>query len=170
MILSDASIRRQMSLNRIVIKPDPSDWQYQPASVDLTLGNDFLSPYEVTGPVFHKEYYTILPGECILATTVEHIEVPDDLVARVEGKSSWGRRFILAHATAGYIDPGFRGNITLELTNLSRTLVSLPVGSPIAQVSFQWVDQPVSRPYGTPDLGSHYQDQDGVTGSVLPWS
>jgi dCTP deaminase len=158
-----------MRQKRIVIEPEPKDWQLQPASVDLTLGSDFLSPYE-NGHVRHKEYYTILPGECILATTVERIEVPDDLVARVEGKSSWGRKFIIVHATAGYIDPGFRGNITLELTNLSRTLVSLPVGSPIIQVSFQWVDQPVIRPYGTPALGSHYQDQDGVTGSVLPWS
>lgn len=168
MILSDATIRRQMREKRIVIEPWPQDWQLQPASVDLTLSPEFLSPYEDTVKV-HRESYTILPGECILASTLEHIEVPDDLVARVEGKSSWGRKFIIVHATAGFIDPGFRGQITLELTNLSRVIQTLPVGSAIAQVSFEWVDQPVTRPYGSAALNSHYQDQSGVTASAQPW-
>lgn len=168
MILSDATIRKQIKQGRIVIEPHPQDWQLQPASVDLTLGGDFLSPYEDT-PVHHGGYYTILPGECMLATTTERICVPNDLVARVEGKSSWGRRFIMVHSTAGFIDPGFAGTITLELTNLSKVSQPLPVGSPIAQISFQWVDQPVVRPYGTPSLRSHYQNQEGVTPSAVPW-
>lgn len=169
MILSDTTIRKQMAEKRIVIDPAPQDWQLQPASVDLTLGPYFLSPYADAGMV-HKEYYTILPGECILASTVERIEVPGDLVARVEGKSSWGRRFILAHVTAGFIDPGFKGQVTLELVNLSSVIQTLPVGEPIAQISFQQVDQPVSRPYGSPGLNSHYQEQIGVTPSALPWA
>lgn len=168
MILSDASIRKQMYEKRIIIDPEPKDHQLQPASVDLTLGTEFLSPYD-NRVVEHREYYSILPGECILATTAEYLQLPDDLVGRIEGKSSWGRKFIIVHSTAGYVDPGFRGSITLELTNLSRVIQSLPVGESIAQISFEWVDQPVTRPYGSPDLQSHYQDQDGVTPSALPW-
>lgn len=168
MILSDATIRKQMREKRIVIRPEPQDWQLQPASVDLTLGSEFMSPYEDKIRT-NREHYTILPGECILATTEEWIEVPNDLVGRIEGKSSWGRRFILVHATAGYVDPGFKGNITLELVNLSRVIQTLPVGAAISQISFQWVDQPVVRPYGSPHLHSHYQDQLGVAPSALPW-
>lgn len=169
MILSDASIRKQMRLKRIVISPQPQDWQLQPASVDLTLDGDFVSPYDEANE-FHQGYYTILPGECVLASTAEHIEVPTDMVARVEGKSSWGRRFILVHVTAGFVDPGFKGQITLELANLSKVSQALPVGSPIAQISFQWVDQPVERPYGSKALGNHYQGQAGATVSAIPWS
>lgn len=164
MILSDTSIRKQMRLKRIVIDPQPQDWQLQPASVDLTLSGDFRLPF-ATGTEIHQDYFYIEPGQCLLGTTVERIEVPTDMVARVEGKSSWGRRFILAHATAGFIDPGFRGQITLELVNLSKVSQALPVGSPICQISFHWVDQPVSRPYGSPGLCNHYQDQKGVTPS-----
>lgn len=166
MILSDATIRKQMRQKRIVIEPEPKDWQLQPASVDLTLAGDFMYSFE-TDKQIHQDYFHIGPGQCVLGTTVERIEVPTDMVARVEGKSSWGRRFIMIHSTAGFIDPGFRGTITLELTNLSDVTQSLPVGSAICQISFQWVDQPVVRPYGTPALGNHYQDQDGVTPS---WS
>lgn len=168
MILSDTTIRKQMRLKRILISPEPQDWQLQPASVDLTLGNDFVSPYNDKEEI-HLEYYTILPGECVLAATAEYIEVPTDMVARVEGKSSWGRRFLMVHSTSGFVDPGFRGIITLELTNLSKVSQALPVGSAICQVSFQWVDQPVARPYGADALGSHYQDQAGATPSAIPW-
>lgn len=166
MILSDASIRKQMRLRRIVIDPEPQDWQLQPASVDLTLAGDFMYPFE-DDKHLHQDYFHIGPGECVLGTTVERLAVPTDLVARVEGKSSWGRRFIQVHSTAGFIDPGFQGQITLELTNLADVTQSLPVGSAIAQVSFQWVDQPVERPYGTPALSSHYQNQKGVTPSWI---
>lgn len=161
MILSDGTIRKQMRMKRIVIEPEPHDWQLQPASVDLTLAGEFMNPFDDTSYT-HQDYFNIAPGECVLGTTVQRIEVPTDMVARVEGKSTWGRRFITIHATAGFIDPGFRGQVTLELTNLSKMVQPLPVGSAIAQVSFMWVDQPVVRPYGTPALGSHYQDQEGV--------
>lgn len=168
MILSDISIRQQLDLGHIVIDPPPQDWQIQPASVELRLAPDFLSPYE-NESVRHSDYYTILPGECMLGTTVERIELPPGIVGRVEGKSSWGRRFLMVHATAGFIDPGFSGTITLELKNLSRVSQSLPVGSPIAQISFQRMDTPAERPYGHPDLRSHYQGQAGVTPSAIPW-
>lgn len=169
MILSDIAIRRQMMKKAIVIDPMPQDWQFQPASVDLTLGSHFQSPYSDL-PCISMNLYTMLPGECMLATTAERIEVADDMVARVEGKSSWGRKFLMVHSTAGFIDPGFRGQITLELTNLSQVTQVLPVGGAIAQVSFHWLDQPAARPYGHPELNSHYQDQVGVAASVLPWA
>jgi len=168
-ILSDATIRKQLREKRIVIEPEPQDWQLQPASVDLTLGAEFMSPYTGVFPAQSRGVFNLPAGECVLATTAERIEVPTDLVARVEGKSSWGRRFIMVHSTAGFIDPGFSGTITLELTNLSKFSQALPIGCAIAQISFQWVDQPVVRPYGTPALGSHYQDQMGVTPSAVPW-
>lgn len=168
MICSDTTIREQIDKGRIVIDPKPQDWQFQPASVDLTLGSEFMSPY--TDKKYQADsVYTLMPRDCVLATTAEYIEVPDDMVARVEGKSSWGRRFVLTHATAGYIDPGFKGQITLELHNLSEVNQVLKVGCAIAQISFHLVDQPVRRPYGSPDLGSHYQNQKGATPSALPW-
>jgi dCTP deaminase len=169
LILSDRSIRKELLLGELVIDPMPLDWQIQPASVELTLGDEFLSPYEEE-PVHYSGLRTILPGECLLATTREWIEVPFDLVGRVEGKSSWGRRFLMIHSTAGFIDPGFHGNITLELVNLSRVSQALPVGDPICQISFQRTDTEVQRPYGSDGLDSHYQDQLGVTPSSIPWN
>jgi dCTP deaminase len=170
MILSDSSIRAELEMANggIVIDPSPQDWQIQPASVELTLAADFFSPYE-SEPVHHLGAYTILPGECVLGTTVERVELHPGIVGRVEGKSSWGRRFLMIHSTAGFIDPGFKGTITLELVNLSKVSQILPVGSPIAQISFQYTDRPVARPYGSEGLNSHYQGQTGVTPSAIPW-
>lgn len=168
MILSDKSIRANLQTGAIHIDPPPMDWQIQPASVELTLAADFLSPYE-NDPVHYPDAYTILPGECVLATTVERIELGRRIVGRVEGKSSWGRRFLMVHSTAGFIDPGFKGTITLELVNLSQVSQVLPVGTAIAQISFQAVDQAVERPYGSNGLNSHYQNQNGVTASAEPW-
>lgn len=168
MILSDTAIRQKLAAGVVVIKPEPQDWQIQPASVDVMLGSEFMSPYD-NKRLRYDRTYVIMPGECILATTAEYFEIPDTLVARIEGKSSWGRKFLTAHVTAGYIDPGFRGQITLELVNHSRVSQQLDIGAPIAQVSFEPTDQPVARPYGHPDLRSHYQDQHGVTASALEW-
>lgn len=170
MILSDRSIVRSIAEGKIVFEPPLSHWQVQPASVDVRLGREFQSPYSDTKiEIPMDEYQTLMPGECILATTMERIEVPNDLVGRVEGKSSFGRRFLMIHSTAGFIDPGFKGNITLELVNLSRINQVLQVGMCIAQISFQQVDQPVERPYGSIGLDSHYQGQSGVTPSALSW-
>lgn len=167
MILSDTAIRRLLREKRLIIDPEPSDVQIQPASVDLTLGRGFLSPYG--GEEVDQDCYLLGPGDCVLATTTEYVAIPSDLVARVEGKSSWGRKFLMVHSTAGFIDPGFRGLITLELTNLSKVSHMLKVGVSIAQISFQCMDQPAARPYGSPGLDSHYGDQYGVTPSALPW-
>jgi dCTP deaminase len=98
----------------------------------------------------------------VLASLVERFVVPDDLVARVEGKSSWARRFLTVHS-AGFIDPGFRGDITMELKNDGGLVLELRPGMVIAQVSFQQMTGPAARPYGTRGLGSHYQGQSGAT-------
>ncbi len=168
MILSDRTIRRALFDRRIIISPLPPEQRIQPASVDLTLGTEFRTP--VKGAVMAaSSLFTILPGECMLGCTAEWVEVPRDMVARVEGKSSWGRRFILVHSTAGFIDPGFKGQITLELVNLSKEPQVLPVGQPICQISFATLDQEAQRPYGHPGLGSHYQGQTGATASAQQW-
>lgn len=162
MMLSDLTIQDLLRQGDLKIQPRPRNSAFQPASVDLSLGDEMMSPYaDIKTPT--QNLYTILPGECVLATTREHVELPGDVVGRVEGKSTWGRKFLLVHTTAGFIDPGFRGQITLELTNLSRVPLSLKVGAPICQISFAFTDRAVSRPYGSPALNSHYQDQKGVT-------
>lgn len=162
MMLSDITIQTCLKTGRLVIEPSPKNTALQPASVDLTLGPDLRSPYADITTQF-KDYVTLLAGECLLATTREHVELSDDIVGRVEGKSTFGRKFLLVHTTAGFIDPGFKGTITLELTNLSRVPLTLKIGDPICQISFAFTDQRVSRPYGHAGLNSHYQNQQGVT-------
>lgn len=170
MILSDVTIRGAIENGYLSIQPEPEDWQFQPSSIELTLGNEFLSPYDIADePFTHENGYLIGPGECMLATTNETITLGDQVVGRVEGKSSWGRKFLMVHSTAGFIDPGFTGKITLELVNLSKVSQVLPSGTPIAQISFQWTTTPVQRPYGNPELNSHYQGQSTVTPSAIPW-
>jgi dCTP deaminase len=93
------------------------------------------------------------------------VQIPDDIVARIEGKSSLGRLGLIVHATAGFCDPGFQGTLTLELNNLTRVPIKLYPGLPIAQLSFMALDQPAKRPYGSPELGSHYQGQEAATES-----
>ena len=105
------------------------------------------------------------PGEFVLARTEEHVVLPDDVVARIEGKSSLGRLGLIVHATAGFVDPGFAGTLTLEVTNLTRIPIELWPGLPIAQLSFMALDAPAERPYGHPDLGSHYHGQVEATES-----
>ena len=99
----------------------------------------------------------------LLATTLERVKIPNNVCARIEGKSSLGRLGLCVHVTAGYIDPGFEGNITLELFNCAPLPIVLTPGMKIAQISFHSMDEPAERPYGHPDLGSKYQGQIGVT-------
>ena len=180
-VLSDGTIRRLVEEGRIVIKPwDPS--LVQPASIDLRLGNTFrvFSNHKVPaidlrdGPppglteevvATPEEGFVIHPGEFCLGRTEEWVELPDDIVARIEGKSSLGRLGLIVHATAGFVDPGFKGTLTLEITNLTRVPIILWPGKPIAQLSFMTLDRPAERPYGHPDLGSHYQSQVDATES-----
>jgi dCTP deaminase len=179
-VLSDGTITRLVEEGRIRIDPwDPT--LVQPASVDLRLGDSFrvfhnhLAPAidlrrppenlteEVTVP--EGDTFVIHPGEFCLGRTLEWVELPDDIVARIEGKSSLGRLGLIVHATAGFCDPGWKGTLTLELNNLTRVPIILHPGLEIAQLSFMMLDRPARRPYGSPDLGSHYQGQRAATAS-----
>lgn len=181
MILSDGTIRELLATGVLIIDPiEPG--QIQPASVDVRLGNEFLvfrnhtceviDPYDK--PTDLMEMVTVAdgrafilhPGEFVLATTLEVVGLPDDLVARVEGKSSLGRLGILIHATAGFIDPLFRGQVTLELSNVATLPIKLWPGMRIGQFSFHKIDRPVERGYGHPDLGSKYMNQSGPVASA----
>jgi len=155
-ILSDRTIRERLEED-LVIYPI-NDQDIQPCSVDLHLSeilkNLYGSEYNL-----RKSYtgnYKLMPGEFLLGSTIEHVEIPDDLVGIVEGKSSIGRLGVTAHVTAGYIDAGFKGNITLEIANLSNKPFILEYNMSICQIVFQTLTTPVQRPYGTPGLNSHY--------------
>ena len=179
-VLSDGTIRRLVEEGRIKIEPwDPG--RVQPASVDVLLGHTFrvfhnhrAAAIDLRDPPTHLteqvevadgEAFVIHPGEFVLGRTLEWVELPDDIVSRIEGKSSVGRLGLIVHATAGFIDPGFNGSLTLEITNLTRIPIKLYPGLPIAQLSFMALDQPAERPYGHPELGSHYQGQVDATES-----
>jgi dCTP deaminase len=179
-VLSDGTILRLIEEQRIRIDPwDPG--MVQPASVDVRLGNSFrvfhnhrASAIDLREPpqnlteevrVDDGDAFVIHPGEFCLGRTLEWVELPADIVARIEGKSSLGRLGLIVHATAGFCDPGWRGTLTLELNNLTRVPIKLSPGLPIAQLSFMTLDAPAQRPYGHPDLGSHYQGQVEATES-----
>lgn len=151
----------------------------QPASVDMTLGDTFRTLRNhtvdyidlVERPDLTELHVTtefvLHPGEFALATTRERVIVPRELAAQVNGKSSLGRLGLSIHVTAGFIDPGFSGQITLELSNLLRIPIKLRRGMPIAQICFMRLDLPCCDPYGSESLGSHYQNQTGPTPSRL---
>ncbi len=174
MVLSDRSIKEQMMAGNIRIEPfDPED--IQPSSVDLHLADRFQVfrnsryPYidpsrqqsglmELVGATA-EDPFVLHPGEFVLGATIERVMLPDDIVARLEGKSSLGRLGLLIHSTAGYVDPGWDGTLTLELSNVANLPIVLTPGMPIGQISFTQMTTPVDRPYGTPGLGSRYQGQ-----------
>jgi dCTP deaminase len=179
-VLSDGTIRRLIADGTITIDPwDPA--LVQPASVDLRLGHSFRvfhnyrtsaidlrdPPTNLTEPITigEDEPFVIHPGEFCLGATLEYVAIPDDIVARIEGKSSLGRLGLIVHATAGFCDPGWKGTLTLELNNLTRVPIKLWAGLPIAQLSFMALDAPAQRPYGHAELGSHYQGQIAATES-----
>ncbi len=182
MVLSDRTIKLEVARGRIIIDPlDPDD--IQPSSVDLHLGDDFQVfrnsrlPYidpereqpglteRVTASV--EEPFVLHPGEFVLGTTSERIALPDDVVGRLEGKSSLGRLGLLIHSTAGYVDPGWDGKLTLELSNVANLPMVLTPGMRIGQISFSQMTTPVDRPYGHPELGSKYQGQSEATPSRM---
>jgi dCTP deaminase len=179
-VLSDGTIRRLVAEQHIRIEPwDPG--MVQPASVDLRLGSSFRvfhnhraaaidlrePPTNLTEHIVIEpdEAFVIHPGEFVLGVTQELVSLPDDIVARIEGKSSIGRLGLIVHATAGFVDPGFAGTLTLEITNLTRVPIKLWPGLPICQLSFMTLDAPAERPYGHPELGSHYHGQVEATES-----
>lgn len=166
---------------------DPIDdpaLQIQPASIDLRLGRDFVLYRQPLVPFLdardaesierHVEHiripdgegFILQPGAFALGTTYERVRVPPDLVARVEGRSSIGRLAVVVHATAGFIDPGFEGQITLELSNLGRCAVKLYAGMRISQIVFHEMTSPAERPYGK-GRGSKYQGQSGPVASRI---
>jgi dCTP deaminase len=181
-VLSDRSIREALQSGRIGISPLDED-AIQPASVDLRLDSAFRifrvtsRPYvDVQQPmddltelveIIPEEPFVVQPGSFCLGSTMETITLSDDIVARVDGKSSLGRLGLLVHATAGYVDPGWTGKLTLELSNQSQMPIALYYGMRIAQISYLEMTTPVDRPYGSADLGSKYQGQTGPTPSRI---
>ncbi len=181
MILSDRSIKDSIVQGRIVMMPYDESL-VQPASIDVRLDGRFrvfrnykyscIDPKAVQQDLTElievgDEPFIIHPGEFILGNTVERIKLGDDLVGRVEGKSSLGRLGLIIHATAGYIDPGFEGNITLELSNVANLPIKLYPGMKVGQISFFAMSTPADRPYGHPDLGSKYKGQTAPTASRM---
>lgn len=177
MILSDRTIREELDAGRIVIEPfDPAC--VQPSSVDLHLDRYFrvfrnhtmghidvkqnLEELTELVELSEKDVPFILhPGEFVLGSTAERVAVPDDLVARLEGKSSLGRLGLLIHSTAGFVDAGWDGQLTLELSNVASLPITLYPGMKIGQISFIRMTTPADQPYGTGALGSKYQGQVG---------
>ena len=185
MILSDVDIRRRLSDGDLVVEPlaDP-ELQIQPASVDLRLGREFLEFKRTNIPCIHPnseqevdeyveethveadEEFILHPGDFVLGTTRERVEIPPDLLGTVQGRSSLGRLAVVIHATAGIVDPGYRGQITLELSNLGTAPVALQPDMRISQVIFTELKTPASEPSGS-DRGSKYQDQAGPQASRI---
>lgn len=175
MVLSDRSIREAVASGHLRIDPfDPS--LVQPSSVDVRIAGAFRVFHNSRRPLIDVREPTddltelvevedggrfiLHPGEFVLGSTVERVAIPPDLVARLEGKSSLGRLGLLIHSTAGYIDPGFDGTITLELSNVARLPIAIYPGMPIGQISFQQMTTPVESPYA-----GKYGGQSGPTAS-----
>jgi dCTP deaminase len=181
-VLSDRDIRAELASERVRIVPyDPAD--LQPSSVDLHLDRSFrvfrnnrYAYIDVRDPqpdltellkIEDDEPFILHPGEFVLGQTMEWVELPNDLVARLEGKSSLGRLGLLIHSTAGYVDPGWRGNLTLELSNVANLPIALYYAMRIGQISFFRMSSPVDRPYGSAGLRSKYQGQSEPTASAF---
>ena len=180
MVLSDQAIRRLIESGRIRIDPyDPA--LMQPSSLDVRVDRLFRVfrnsryPYidvkaeqeELTELVVvdGAEPFILHPGEFVLGSTLERVALPDDLVARLEGKSSLGRLGLLIHSTAGFIDPGFDGHVTLELSNVANLPIAIYPGMKIGQISFLRMTSAAEHPYGSATTGSKYQGQRGPTPS-----
>jgi dCTP deaminase len=180
LILSDRDIREAIRNDLVGIEPfDPSG--VQPSSVDLHVDRYFRTfhnarhPYiDVKKPmegltelveVSEDDAFILHPGEFVLGSTREYVRLPDDLVARLEGKSSLGRLGLLIHSTAGYVDPGFEGHLTLELSNVANLPITIYPGMRIGQISFFRLSSPADKPYGSKGVGSKYQGQRGPTPS-----
>jgi dCTP deaminase len=179
-VLSDRTIRRLLDDGRIEIDPY-DEGLLQPSSVDVRVDRYFRVfhnaryPYiDVREPqeeltelveVDEETPFILHPGEFVLGSTLERIKLPDDLVARLEGKSSLGRLGLLIHSTAGFIDPGWDGHVTLELSNVANLPITIYYSMKIGQLSFVQMTERAERPYGTGELGSKYQGQRGPTPS-----
>ena len=176
-ILSDKTIKEYLKEGKIGFEPLQDEKQIQPSSIDMRLGDEFkvfkvirkpfIDPedeeesasYMASIIVREGEALIIHPNEFALATTSEYVKVPDDLVARVEGRSSMGRLGVTMHVTAGFIDPGFEGKITLEISNIGAMPVALYPGQRVCQIVFETMTTPSELPYGHPERNSKYMGQ-----------
>ena len=180
MLLSDRDIRAEVDARRIGLDPWNPE-MVQPSSVDVRLDRyfrlfdnhkyPFIDPADDQPDLTHlievdpNEAFILHPGEFALGATFEQVSLPDDVAARLEGKSSLGRLGLLTHSTAGFIDPGFSGHVTLELSNVATLPIKLWPGMKIGQLCFFQLSSPAEHPYGTQQRGSHYQGQRGPTAS-----
>ncbi len=180
MLLSDRDIRIELDKGRVVLDPFEPEF-VQPSSVDVRMDRLFrvfenhryphIDPAEEQPDLTRLvecekgESFILHPGEFVLASTYEVITLPDDIAARLEGKSSLGRLGLLTHSTAGWIDPGFSGHVTLELSNVATLPIKLWPGMKIGQMCFFRLSSPAEQPYGSERYGSRYQDQRGPTPS-----
>ncbi|MGL4174078.1 MAG: dCTP deaminase [Actinomycetota bacterium] len=180
MLLSDRDIKAEVDASRIVVDPWDAEMM-QPSSIDVRLDRSFRlfdnHKYPVINPSIEQpdltrlvevapdEEFILHPGEFVLGSVYEQVSLPDDIAARVEGKSSLGRLGLLTHATAGFIDPGFTGHVTLELSNVATLPIALLPGMKIGQLCFFRLSSPAEHPYGSERYGSRYQGQRGPTES-----
>ena len=180
MLLSDRDILAEIEAKRIVVEPF-DETMIQPSSIDFRLDRYFRvfenHRYPHIDPAADQsdltrmvepvgdEPFILHPGEFVLGSTLEVVTLPDDLAARVEGKSSLGRLGLLTHATAGFVDPGFSGHVTLELANVATLPIKLYPGMKIGQLCFFRLSSPAEHPYGSAKYGSRYQGQRGPTPS-----
>ncbi len=180
MLLSDRDIRSEIQSGRVAVEPF-DEAMIQPSSVDVRLDKFFrvfenhkysvidpsIEQAELTREVIAEDHeaFILHPGEFVLASTYEIITLPDDIAGRLEGKSSLGRLGLLTHSTAGFIDPGFSGHITLELSNVANLPVKLFAGMKIGQLCLIKLSSPAEHPYGSEKYGSRYQGQRGPTPS-----
>ena len=179
-LLSDRDIRAEIERGRVVLDPwEPA--MLQPSSIDVRLDKYFRlfdnHKYPYIDPAEDQPDLTRLveiaageplilhPGEFVLGSILETVTLPDDVAARVEGKSSLGRLGLLTHATAGFVDPGFSGHVTLELSNVATLPIKLWPGMKVGQLCFFRLSSAVEKPYGADAYGSHYQGQRGPTAS-----
>jgi dCTP deaminase len=179
-LLSDADIRAEIDAGRVCLEPYDEE-MVQPSSIDVRLDKLFRlfdnHKYPYIDPaedqpdltrlveVDKGEPFILHPGEFVLGSTYEVVTLPDDLAARLEGKSSLGRLGLLTHSTAGFVDPGFSGHVTLELSNVATLPIKLWPGMKIGQLCFIRLSSPAQNPYGSEKYGSRYQGQRGPTAS-----
>src|SRR6478735_1322170 len=180
MVLSDRTIKAEIDAGRIAFDPYDAT-MVQPSSVDVRVDRRFRVFHNARHPFIdvrapmedltelveppEGEPFILHPGEFVLGQTLERVRLPDDLVARLEGKSSLGRLGLVIHSTAGFVDPGFEGNLTLELSNLANLPITIYHGMPIGQISFMRMDRPVEHAYGASEAGSKSQGQTEPTAS-----
>ena len=180
MLLSDRDIKAEIDAERIRLEPYAPD-MIQPSSIDVRLDGFFRlfdnHKYPYIDPAEDQpdltrlietprdEPFILHPGEFVLGATYEQVSLPDDIAARLEGKSSLGRLGLLTHSTAGFIDPGFTGHVTLELSNVATLPIKLWPGMKIGQLCFFRLSSPAERPYGSSEYSSRYQGQRGPTAS-----